>query len=132
LIQSCYNPITTITFLFMKPYQITVVNSISLIVMGLWGYFGSQNPSFTSLIPVFAGIILIVLTRGIKNANKTIAHISVIFTLLVLIALIKPLSGSLSRNDHAAIARVIVMMITCVLSLVIYIKSFIDVRRQRG
>ena len=100
--------------------------------MGLWGYFGSPTPSFTSLIPVFAGMILLALTRGIRKANKTIAHISVIFTLLVLIALIKPLSGSLSRNDHAATARVLVMMFTCVLALVIYIKSFIDVKQQRG
>lgn len=100
--------------------------------MGLWGYLSSENPSLTSLIPVLAGIILLLLSRGIRNANKTIAHISVVFTLLVLIALIKPLSGSLSRNDHAAISRVLVMMITCVLALAIYIKSFIDVRRQKG
>ena len=116
----------------MKPYQITVINSISLIVMGLWGYLGSSNPSFTALIPVIAGIILLVFAKGIKNANKTMAHISVIVTLLILIALIKPLSGSISRNDHAAMARVLVMMITCILALFIYIKSFIDARKQRS
>jgi hypothetical protein len=116
----------------MKPYLITVINAITLIAMGLWGYFGSGNPSVTALIPVFAGVIFLVLSRGIKTANKTVAHITVLLTLLVWIALVKPLSGGISRNDPVSIARVMVMMLTCALALFFYIKSFIDIRRQRS
>jgi uncharacterized protein YhhL (DUF1145 family) len=129
----CLIPLIVFTLsILMKPYLITVINSITLIVMGLWGYFSSESPSFTALIPVFAGVILLALAGGFRKRNTTIAHIIVIFTLIVLIALIKPLSGTLSRNDHTATARVMVMMITCILALFTYIKSFIDARKQRG
>ena len=116
----------------MKPFHITFINALTLIVMGLWGYFSATDPSLTALISVFAGIILLILTRGVRDANRTIAHITVIITLIMLIALIKPLSGSIARNDSAAVARVLVMMLTCAIALIVYIKSFIDVRKQRS
>ena len=99
--------------------------------MGLWGYFASEAPSFTALIPVFAGIILLVLTRGIMKANSVIAHGVVILTFILMIALIKPLTGAISRDDSTAVMRVVVMMLTSLLALVVYSKSFIDARRQR-
>lgn len=116
----------------MKPYQITLINALTLIIIGLWGFFSSADPSFTALIPVFAGILLLVFVKGIKEANRVMAHIAVFLTLILLIALIKPLTGSISRNDSASIIRVLIMMITCVLALAIYIKSFIDARKQRS
>jgi hypothetical protein len=45
-----------------------------------------------------------------------------------LVALLKPLSGSISRHDSAAVFRVSVMMITSFLSMVVFVKSFIDAR----
>lgn len=116
----------------MKPFQITLINGVILILLGLWGFFGSKDSSFTALIPVFAGTVLLFLTRGMKEHNRVFSHIAVGLTFVLLIALIKPLTGSLSRNDNAAIARVLVMMITCALALFIYIKSFIDARKQRN
>jgi hypothetical protein len=55
----------------------------------------------------------------------------VILTLLVFIALFKPLTGSIARSKTGAIIRVLVMIVTNLIALVIYIKSFIDVRRNR-
>jgi hypothetical protein len=115
----------------MKPFQINIINAITLMAMGLWGYFSSETPSITALIPVFSGILLLVLTKGLKNANKLIAHVTVILTFAVLIALIKPLFGGFSRNDTAAIVRVLIMMLTCTLALIVFIKSFMDARKPR-
>jgi hypothetical protein len=115
----------------MKLYLINLINALTLIVMGLWGYFASSNPSFTALIPVLAGIILLLFTKGIRDSNKTIAHIAVVLTLLILIALLKPLTGSISRGDTPAIIRIILMMLTSVVALILYIKSFVAVRKQR-
>jgi len=116
----------------MKPFQITLINALALIILGLWGYFGSDTPSFTSLIPVFAGVLFLALAKGIKDENKIIAHVTVGLTLIILIALIKPLSGGFARNDSASLVRVLIMMFTCALALVIYVKSFIDARKQRS
>ncbi len=99
--------------------------------MGLWGYFGSANPSATALIPVFAGIVMLSLTKWVMEENKIVAHIVVSLTFIMLIALFKPLLGSISRNDQAAVIRILAMMFTCSLAMVFYIKSFIDARRQR-
>jgi hypothetical protein len=117
---------------FMKPYLITLINALTLAIIGVWGYFGSDSPSFTALIPVFTGIVLLIFVKGIKDSNRVVAHITVILTLIMLIALIKPLTGGLSRNDSAAVIRVLIMMATCALALVVYIKSFMEARKHRS
>lgn len=114
----------------MKPYLINLINALVLIILGLTGYLVSENPSVTAFIPVFAGIVLLLLVKGMKNNNKTIAHIVVFLTLLILIALYKPLSGALLRNDIGATIRVAAMIGSNLLALVIFVKSFIDARRK--
>lgn len=115
----------------MKPYLINAINASVLIIIGLFGYFGSATPSATALIPVFAGIILLLLVRSMKNGNRVVAHIVVTLTLLIFISLFKPLSGALGRNDSGAVIRVVIMMVTNVIAMVVYIKSFVDARRKK-
>jgi len=116
----------------MKPYQINLLNAIMLIVLGGWAYLTSETPSFTALIPVLAGIILIAITPGFKRGNRVLAHIAVVLTFLILLGLIKPLTGALGRSDNPAVARITVMIISSVTAMVIFIKSFIDARRSSG
>jgi hypothetical protein len=114
----------------IKPYFVNRINAIVLIVLGTWGYFASLSPSLTALIPVVFGLLLISLNIGLKKENKTIAHIIVLFTLLVFLGLFKPLMGSISRADNAAIARVIVMMLSSLYAMLAFIKSFIVARKK--
>lgn len=116
----------------MKPLLFNIINAITLIIMGIWGYLDSGNPSFTALIPVFTGIVLLLLAKGFMTGNKTIAHIVVLLTAVMLIALIKPLSGGFARNDHASIFRVLAMIITSAAAMVFFIRSFILARRNRN
>lgn len=113
-----------------KPYIASLVNALTLIVFGIWGYFASTTPSFTAFIPVTFGILLLMVNRGLKKENKAIAHIAVLLTLLVFIGLFKPLVGSIDRTDNTAIIRVIVMMLTSLNALATFIKSFIDARKN--
>lgn len=115
----------------MKPYQASLLNAIILVAFGLWGYFASEDPSLTALIPVAVGVVLLLLGPGLRRQNRTIAHIVVVLTLLILLALIKPLSGSFERSDTPAMVRVLVMMATSALAMVYFIKSFVDARRER-
>lgn len=115
----------------MKPYIASLINALILIVFGLWGYFGSALPSVTALIPVIAGIILLFLVNGVMKENKIPAHIAVIVTLLVLLGLIKPLIGAAERGDSGAVTRVVIMILSTVVALIFFIKSFIDVRKKR-
>ena len=115
----------------MKPYLASLLNGIILISLGLWGYFGSEIRPITALIPVIIGVILLFLTQGIKNENKVIAHIAVVLTFLILIGLIKPLLGAIDSSNNVALARVGIMMFSTIVSMIFFIKSFINARKSR-
>ncbi|NRB53836.1 MAG: hypothetical protein HRU41_39670 [Saprospiraceae bacterium] len=115
----------------MKPFQANLVNAAVLIILGLWGYLGSETPSPTALIPVGFGVIFALATPPFKKENKVVAHIIVLLTLLIIIALFMPLRGALGRGDTVAAVRVGIMIATSVVAMVIYIKSFIDARKAR-
>ena len=115
----------------MPPFKANLVNGIVLIALGLWGYLSSDTPSTTALIPVAVGVLFLIFHPGMKKENKIIAHIVVLLTLLLLIALYKPLSGALERGDSMAQIRIGIMMIVQVFALIIYVKSFIDARKNK-
>lgn len=114
----------------MKPFQINFVNACVLIIMGLWGYLGSADPSPTALIPVVFGLIFGLSTPPFKKGNRVVAHIIVVLTLFLIIALFMPLRGAINRQDTLAIARVGVMLLVSVIAMVVYIRSFIEARKK--
>jgi uncharacterized RDD family membrane protein YckC len=115
----------------MQTYIVSLLNAAILIVLSLWGYFGSDSPSLTALIPTIAGVALLICSPGVKRQNKIIAHIAVTITLIIGIGLITPLMGAFGRNDTGAIFRILLMILSTVLALGYFIKSFIEARRQK-
>ena len=105
------------------------LNAIVLVGMGMCGYLGSLSPSPTALIPVFIGVILFVMTNFVRNHHKVVSHIAVVLTLVILIALIKPLTGAMERSDSMAMIRIGLMMLTSAIAFVVFIKSFIDAKK---
>ena len=106
--------------------KFNLINSIALISMSAWGYVDTN--SFTALIPAFFGIILLILGTMLTNEKlvKLSAHLVVLFTLLILLALvIQVLPGVLERGGIGLI-RVILMISTSSIAMIIFIKSFID------
>ena len=110
-------------------YLSSLINATILVVVGIWGYFAGG--SVTALIPVIFGVILLILYPGVKKEAMVPAHIAVLLTLIVAIALLKPLGAALDRSDGPAIFRTALMFISSVLALISFIKSFRDVRRAR-
>lgn len=115
----------------MKAHTASLINAVLLIVLPLWGYLSSETPSITALIPAFCGVVLLVMNPGVKKENKVIAHIAVLLTLLILVALIKPLLGAIGRSDSLATGRIAVMIISSVAAMIFFVKSFIDARKRR-
>ena len=116
----------------MKSNTISLINAIILVSFSLWGYFSSETPSATALIPTAFGMLLVLLNKGVKNENKLAAHLAVLLTLLVIFGLIKPLLGSVERKDYPAIVRVSIMLLSSILAMVYFVKSFIETRRNRA
>ena len=121
----------------MNPYKSNLLNSITLIIFGLWSgssflFSCGVEGSMTSLIPCIFGIILLVLSPGLKKENKAIAHIVVLLTILIFLSLFMPLNGAISRSDSMAVIRISLMLVTSIIALYTFIKSFIDARKQKS
>lgn len=116
----------------MKPYIANLINAISLLVFGLWQYFATTTePSFAVFLPPAVGFILILINWNVKKEDKVWAHIAVILTLFVYIGLINPLTKLTGVNDGLTIMREVIMMVTNTFALIIFVLSFINVRRNR-
>ena len=111
--------------------KFNLVNSIALISISAWGYIDTN--SFTALIPAAFGVVLLILGTMLTNEKlvKLSAHLVVLFTLLILLALvIQVLPGVLDRGGIGLI-RVILMISTSSIAMIVFVKSFIDNRKSR-
>ena len=115
----------------MKAHSASLINALTLVFCAVWGYWAIGFASFTALIPAVFGVALLACYSGVKAENKVVAHIAVLLTLIVLIALFMPLSSALGSGDIARLIRSILMVATTILALVYFIKSFRDARRAR-
>lgn len=107
------------------------LNSFTLIIMGIWGAVATQLASPTALIPVVGGVILLLCSKGVAAENKMIAHIAVLITLILIIGIIKPFMGAISDGDTMGMLRTGAMILTGILAMIFFIKSFIDARKAR-
>lgn len=116
----------------MNAASANLLNAAVLIIMSAWGYFSSETPSMTALIPGVIGVILLACQGGVKKENKVIAHVAVLATFIGLLGLGMAMKGVISRGaDTMAIIRVGAMMITSIIAMVFFIKSFRDARIAR-
>ena len=111
--------------------KFNLINSIALISMSAWGYVDTN--SFTALIPAFFGIILLILGTMLTNEKlvKLSAHLVVLFTLLILLALVIQVLPGVYERGGIGLIRVILMISTSSIAMIIFIKSFIDNSKSR-
>ncbi len=101
----------------MKAANFSLVNGIILILFGAWGYLSSETPSPTALIPTFIGALILATNYGMRLGKKPFKYLALVLTALVLLGLLKPLSGVIGRQDMMGVFRVAVMMATSILAI---------------
>ncbi len=114
----------------MNAHKATILNGVTLVLMSLWAYFATQSPSV--FVSTAFGAAFLLLAPGIKRESSLIAHIAVVLVVVYILALFNPLRGTIERGNVAGTIRVGLMMLTSVVALVYYVKSFIDARRARS
>ena len=99
--------------------------------MSAWGYIDTN--SFTALIPAFFGVILLLLGTMLTNEKlvKLSAHLVVLFTLLILLALVIQVLPGVVERGGVGLIRVLLMITSSSIAMIIFIKSFIDNRKSR-
>lgn len=115
---------------YMNSYKANLINSSTLIIIGLWGYF--ESSSITALIPVVFGVILSLCSKGVKSQNKLIAHIAVLLTLIILLSLVGMRLPKSIESGGLGLLRVLSMIATSTLAMIFFVKSFIDARKNRS
>ena len=111
--------------------QFNLINSIALISMSVWGYIDTN--SFTALIPAVFGVILLLLGTMLTNEKlvKLSAHLVVLFTLFILVALVVQVLPGVVERGGIGLIRVILMISTSAIAMIVFVKSFIDNRKSR-
>ena len=111
--------------------KFNLINSIALISMSVWGYIDTN--SFTALIPAVFGVILLLLGTMLRNEKlvKLSAHLVVLFTLFILVALVVQVLPGVVERGGIGLIRVILMISTSAIAMIVFIKSFIDNRKSR-
>ncbi len=115
----------------MNAYKANMINAAVLMLLGIWGFLASGMEQMTAMIAPLVGVILMALSNGIKKDNKVLAHIAVVLTLLIVIALGKPLMSQIGKGDALGIVRVGLMMASSIFAMVFFMKSFRDARIAR-
>lgn len=115
---------------YMNSYKANLINSSTLIIIGLWGYF--ESSSITALIPVVFGVILFLCSKGVKSQNKLIAHVAVLLTLIILLSLVGMRLPKSIESGGLGLLRVFSMIVTSTLAMIFFVKSFIDARKNRS
>lgn len=108
----------------METYLVNLLNAVLLIMMSFLGYAVSETPLMTSLIPMFTGFVLLILTRGVKNGNKTISGTAMILTFVIAISLVKSFIESFSNESISVILSSSVMLASSALAILYFIKSY--------
>ncbi|MCH2310499.1 MAG: hypothetical protein MK345_05545 [SAR202 cluster bacterium] len=117
----------------MNPKTANLINSISLILMGIWGYLDVSSP--TALIPAIFGILILIcffLSNRNEKLNKIFVHVAISLTILILVALIFTRLPKSIDDGGVGLIRVLIMIGTSIFSTVIFTKNFIDARRYKS
>ena len=115
---------------YMNSYKANLINSSTLIIIGLWGYF--ESSSITALIPVVFGVILFLCSKGVKSQNKLISHVAVLLTLIILLSLAGMRLPKSIESGGLVLFRVLSMIGTSILAMIFFVRSFIDARKNRS
>lgn len=116
--------------------KLSIVTGIILTVLGLGGYAFSGGVSPTALIPAGFGVLFLVfgylarkesIRRHAMHGAALLSLLGIIGSFKGTIAAVTLLGGGLVERPQAAIAQA-VMAVTCVVFLLLAIRSFINAR----
>lgn len=121
-----------------RPDLVNLFYSIYLIVIALFGFIArftlEGDFQFTALIPAVFGLILLPMTKPIRNDNRTVAHIAVTLSLLIAVMMTVMLVRNLS-GESGFDRRTFIFGLTALVSFgvtLIYVLRFISIKKEKS
>lgn len=114
----------------MNAFRATILAGLVLVALSVWA--AADSGSLTALIPAAFGAALLAAAPGVKAENRIVAHVAVLLAVVVIVALVRPLIGTIDRGSLVGTARIGAMMLATLFALGCYVKSFVDARRSRS
>ena len=116
----------------MNSKNANIINSASLIIMGIWGGLGAS--SVTAFIPSIFGVLIFtcyLISRKNQKLNIIFSHVAVLLTILILVALVGTRLPKSIDEGGWGLLRLLVMIGTSFFSITMFIKSFIEARQNK-
>ena len=120
-----------------RPDIVTLVTGLVLVAAGLFSYFSNENRPPTALIGPIVGAILMACYPGVKNANKIVAHVVVVLTLLFGLISLQMFFNSYGNDELDEMTRnrrvmvFAIMAVACLTATALYVAGFIQKRKER-
>jgi hypothetical protein len=120
--------------------KVTIGFGVALAALGLGGYLATGRASFTALIPLAFGLLLVVcgvlarrepLRKHAMHAAAVLGLLGFLGPLRVLPQMLALLGGG-AVPHRAAVLDQLLMMIVCGVFLALCIRSFVAARRARA
>ncbi|GIV33896.1 MAG: hypothetical protein KatS3mg031_1431 [Chitinophagales bacterium] len=120
----------------MSPYKINLINSLVFISCGIFGfashYLKLGEYQQEALIPLVLGLLLLVMTPGLRAGNvvirKLVSFLTLLFGIIVLYLLIKSVG-----TDQSSARKMIVLTLialSCFASFGVYLSSWIAEKKK--
>lgn len=118
----------------MKVDTLHAINGYALLIMGFWTFHASKRISpdadYPALMLVMIGILLLIMSNGVRFRTRPHIYIAAVLTIAGLAATsIKPLPTAVVRGDAIGIARMIILLLTGVSALVAITRSILSTRK---
>ncbi len=85
-----------------------------------------ENISYEEFLPIHAELMV---KKQLKK-RKVISHIAVVITLIAIGGLSKPLMSAIEEGRNLGVFRVSLMVLTSVIAMITFVKSFIEARKK--
>lgn len=118
---------------------LTIAFGLTLVALGVVGYFGTGRQSMTALIPVIPGVVFLILGAVARNpgARKHAMHAAAVLALLGALGTARgmvkffQMLGGAEVERPAAVRSQAIMCVLCLVFVLLCVRSFMAARRSR-
>ncbi len=112
----------------MKSQTAALINSIVLILIGIWGFIANDYAIHTLIVPLSAGIILLIFSRFLQIDKPNVLLLVSFLTFILMLAFIVPFQRNAEQSDVMGMLRIGIEMMASAMALIVYLRNFVQLK----